>query len=85
MNAQENFGGVPKTMLTDQMRTVILGMGDDRKPRWHPLFEDFGAAIGMILRFAAHGGQKPKARSNEAFSSLSRTSCREDSSRISVI
>lgn len=48
MNALEYFGGVPKTMLTDQMKTVILGMGDDRKPRWHPLFEDFAAAIGMI-------------------------------------
>ena len=40
MNALEYFGGVPKTMLTDQMKTVMLGMGDDRKPRWHPLFED---------------------------------------------
>ncbi len=48
MNGLEYFGGVPKTMLTDQMKTVILGMGDDRKPRWHPLFEDFAAAIGMI-------------------------------------
>lgn len=35
-------------MLTDQMKTVILGMDDDRKPRWHPLFENFAAAIGMI-------------------------------------
>lgn len=48
MNALEYFGGVPKTMLTDQMKTVILGMGDDRKPRWHPLFEDFAVTIGMI-------------------------------------
>lgn len=48
MNALEYFGGVPKTMLTDQMKTVILGMGDDRKPKWHPLFEDFAATIGMV-------------------------------------
>lgn len=48
INALEYFGGVPKTMLTDQMKTVILGMGDDRKPRWHPLFEDFAAAIGLV-------------------------------------
>lgn len=48
MNALEYFGGVPKTMLTDQMKTVILGIGDDRKPRWHPLFEDFAATIGMV-------------------------------------
>jgi transposase len=41
IHALQYFGGVPKTMLTDQMKTVILGMGDDRKPGWHPLFEDF--------------------------------------------
>jgi hypothetical protein len=35
-------------MLTDQMKTVILGMGDDRKPGWHPLFEDFAATVGMV-------------------------------------
>ncbi|OJF18041.1 MAG: integrase [Bacillaceae bacterium G1] len=48
IHALEYFGGVPKTMLTDQMKTVILGMGDDRKPRWHPLFEDFAATVGMV-------------------------------------
>ena len=48
IHALEYFGGVPKTMLTDQMKTVILGMGDDRKPRWHPLFEDFAATAGMV-------------------------------------
>lgn len=48
VNALEYFGGVPKTMLTDQMKTVILGMGDNRKPRWHPLFEDFAATVGMV-------------------------------------
>jgi transposase len=48
MNALEYFGGVPKTMLTNQMKTVILSMGEDRKPRWHPLFEDFAATIGMV-------------------------------------
>jgi len=48
IHALEYFGGVPKTMLTDQMKTVILGMGGDRKPRWHPLFEDFAATVGMV-------------------------------------
>jgi len=48
IHALEYFGGVPKTMLTDQMKTVILGIGGDRKPRWHPLFEDFAATVGMV-------------------------------------
>ncbi|BCJ85658.1 IS21 family transposase [Effusibacillus dendaii] len=48
IHAFKYFGGIPKIMLTDQMKTVILGMEDDRKPRWHPLFADFAAAIGLI-------------------------------------
>lgn len=50
IHAMEYFGGVPNVMLTDRMKTVILGMGDDRKPRWHPVFADFAAAIGMVPR-----------------------------------
>lgn len=42
------FGGIPKIMLTDQMKTVVLGMGEDRKPRWHPLSADFVAAMGLV-------------------------------------
>jgi len=48
INAIEYFGGVPKVMLTDRMKTIVLGIGDDRKPRWHPIFADFAAALGMI-------------------------------------
>lgn len=48
IHAFEYFGGIPKILLTDQMKTVVLGMGDDRKPRWHPLFADFAAAIGLV-------------------------------------
>jgi transposase len=28
----EYFGGVTDVVLTDRMKTVILGIGDDRKP-----------------------------------------------------
>lgn len=48
INALEYFGGVPKTMLTDRMKTVILGMGDKGTPHWHPLFEDFAATVGTV-------------------------------------
>lgn len=48
IHAFEYFGGIPKIMLTDQMKTVVLGMGEDRKPRWHPLFADFAAAMGLV-------------------------------------
>ncbi len=48
MNAFMYFGGIPKVVLTDRMKTVLLGMGDDSKPRWHPRFEDFAASFGFI-------------------------------------
>lgn len=48
VHAFEYFGGIPKVMLTDQMKTIVLGMGEDRRPRWHPLFADFAAAIGLV-------------------------------------
>ncbi|WNF06415.1 DDE-type integrase/transposase/recombinase [Brevibacillus borstelensis] len=49
--AIEYFGGIPKVMLTDQMKTVVLGMGDDR-PLWHSLFADFAAAIGLVPKYS---------------------------------
>jgi transposase len=48
IHALEYFGGVPNVMLTDRMKTVILGVRDDRKPEWHPVFADFAAAVGMV-------------------------------------
>lgn len=50
VHAFEYFGGIPDIVLTDQMKTVILGMGDDRKPRWHTLFADFAATMGFVPR-----------------------------------
>lgn len=49
IHAFEYFNGIPRVMLTDHMKTVILGMGDDKKPRWHPLYEDFAASIGLSM------------------------------------
>lgn len=50
IHAFEYFNGIPRVMLTDHMKTVILGMGDDKKPRWHPLYEDFAASIGLLTK-----------------------------------
>lgn len=49
MDACEFFGGLPRAMLTDRMKTVLLQM-DHRQPVWHPLFGDFMAAIGVTPR-----------------------------------
>jgi transposase len=50
IHAFEYFGGIPQVMLTDRMKTVILGVGDDQKPRWHSLYEDFAAGIGLVTK-----------------------------------
>ncbi len=49
MQACEYFGGLPRTMLTDRMKTVLLEM-DGTRPKWHPLFADFMAAIAVAPR-----------------------------------
>ncbi len=49
MEAFEYFGGVPKTALTDRMKSVLLEM-EGKVPRWNPLFADFMASIGVAPR-----------------------------------
>jgi transposase len=47
--ACEYFGGLPRTMLTDRMKTVLLEM-DGTTPVWNGVFADFMAAIGVAPR-----------------------------------
>jgi transposase len=46
MEAFEYFGGLPRAVLTDRMKSVLLSM-DGRTPKWHPLFADFVATLGV--------------------------------------
>jgi len=41
------FGGVTDIVLSDQMKTVILGWDERRKPKWHPLFLDLALTLGF--------------------------------------
>ena len=47
VNAFSYFGGVPKEVLTDNMRTVVVGH-QAGKAIWNTKFEDFAADIGFI-------------------------------------
>ncbi len=47
VNAFEYYGGVPETVLTDRMKTVIDG-SEAGKPIWNSRFEDFAADMGFI-------------------------------------
>jgi len=49
MAAFEYFGGLPRAVLTDRMKSVILEM-DGKTPKWNPLFADFVAAMGVAPR-----------------------------------
>ena len=46
----EYFGGVTDIVLTDRMKTVILGTDENNKPIWNSTFEDVAATLGFIPR-----------------------------------
>lgn len=47
--AFEAFGGLPRTVLTDRMKTVLLDMETGR-PHWHPRFQELMQALEISPR-----------------------------------
>lgn len=47
INAMEYYGGVPETILTDNMKTVVERR-DAGQPIWNKRFEDFATEMGFI-------------------------------------
>jgi transposase len=45
----EALGGLPRAVLTDRMKTVLLDM-ETGVPHWHPRFQDLMAALGISPR-----------------------------------
>jgi transposase len=43
------FGGLPRAVLTDRMKTVLLDMETGR-PHWHPRFQELVSALGITPR-----------------------------------
>lgn len=43
------FGGLPRAVLTDRMKTVLLEM-ESGAPRWHPRFQELVSALGITPR-----------------------------------
>lgn len=48
--AFSELGGVPREILYDRMKTVVLGTDDRGETRFHPLFADFASYWGFTLR-----------------------------------
>ena len=44
------LGGVPREILYDRMKTVVLGIDERHENRFHPLFADFSAYWGFSPR-----------------------------------
>jgi transposase len=47
VNAFEYFGGVPETVLTDNMKTVVVGR-ESGKPIWNTQFASFAVDMGFV-------------------------------------
>jgi transposase len=47
LNGFTYFGGIPKTVLTDRMKTVLLSM-DNGQPNWQSEFKAFAADAGFV-------------------------------------
>jgi transposase len=43
------FGGLPRAVLTDRMKTVLLEM-ESGAPHWHPRFQELVSALGITPR-----------------------------------
>ncbi|MFZ5975538.1 MAG: DDE-type integrase/transposase/recombinase [Bacillota bacterium] len=61
VNAFSYFGGVPKEVLTDNMKTVVVGR-QAGKPIWNTRFEDFAADIGFIPKVCRPRQPKTKGK-----------------------
>lgn len=44
------LGGVPREVLYDHMKTVVLGVDDRGEVAWHPVFREFAAHWGFTPR-----------------------------------
>jgi len=47
LNAFEYYGGIPDIVLTDNMKTVVLGR-ESGNPIWNPAFLDFANTMGFV-------------------------------------
>lgn len=50
VHALEYYGGVPQTVLFDNMKTVVIERDDNNNPQWNPLFADFALQMGFTPR-----------------------------------
>lgn len=75
MHAFTFFGGVTQTVLTDNMKTVILDRVDGQ-PRFHAKMLDFASYYGFVPRVCHPYWHRPRVRSTRRSGISSRASGR---------
>ena len=70
VNAFTYFGGIPETVFTDNMKTVVVGR-ECEKPIWNTRFADFAVDMGFTpkvcrVRSPQTSGKRPASHSTPA-------------------
>ncbi len=63
MATLEYFGGAPRAVLTDRMKSVLVRV-EGGAAQWHADFGDFVASLGITPRVCLPTRPRPKARSS---------------------
>jgi transposase len=72
-NTFEDFGGVPHSILYDNMKTVTTGRDDEGRPIWHRGFADFAGRYGFRLACARPYRAKTKGKVERAIGFIRRS------------
>ena len=67
MRAFEDLGGVPRRILYDRMKTVVLGETEDREVIYHPKLLELAAHYGFAPRACAAYRAKTKGKVERPF------------------
>ena len=71
INGFSYFGGIPKEVLTDNMKTVVIGR-EAGKPVWNSRFADFAASYALCRKYAAFDHPRQRERSSGWYGMLKR-------------
>jgi transposase len=67
MAALESYGGTPRVLLTDRMKSVLVAVEDGR-PKWNARFADFAASTGFAPRVCRSYTPQTKGKVERAIS-----------------